>query len=81
MLRLAEAALFLTPLAAFVVWRLTVARGGPSPMVLLLSACALVVLIAALIHFSRHDALDRGQAYVPAQLRDGRVVPGHAAQP
>jgi hypothetical protein len=79
MIRLAELALFLAPFAAYLVWHFTAAHGGPSPTVLAISACGLVALAAALVWFALQERLGPGEVYVPAQLQDGRIVPGHAA--
>jgi hypothetical protein len=77
--RLTELLLFLAPFAAFIAWRLTAGSGGPSRPVLIGAACVLVVLAATLVWLSRQNALPPGTAYVPAELQDGRIVPGHAA--
>jgi hypothetical protein len=42
---------------------------------------AVAVLAAALVWFAAHDTLGPGQAYVPARLQGGEIVPGHAAPP
>jgi hypothetical protein len=78
MLRLSELALFLSPLLLFFVWRFAVARGIPSPAVVAVAAGALLALLGGLLWFSTNRALPPGAAYVPAQLQDGRIVPGHA---
>jgi hypothetical protein len=79
MLRIAALALFLAPFAAYLIWHLTAARGGPSSAALAISACGLVVLAVALVWFAMRERLGPGEVYVPAQLEDGRIVPGHAA--
>jgi hypothetical protein len=79
LLRLTEVLLFLAPLAAFIAWRLTSDRGGPSRPVLIGAACVLVVLAGMLAWLSQEHALPPGAAYVPAELRNGAIVPGHAA--
>lgn len=81
MLRLAELVLFLSPFAAFVLWRLLAAEGGPSLRVVLLSACCIVALAGVLFWLSRRDVLPPGAPYVPAHLQDGRIIPGHAGPP
>lgn len=43
------------------------------------AACVLVLLAATLVWLSREYALPPGTVYVPAEVRDGRIVPGHAA--
>jgi Family of unknown function (DUF6111) len=76
---LTEVLLFLAPFAAFVVWRVTLGGGGPSRPVLIGAICAVVLLTAMLVWLRRENAIGSGAAYVPAELKDGRIVPGHAA--
>ena len=80
MIRAAELALFLAPVAAYALWRVTVARGqvGPSPRVLSAILVGLLIFGGGLAWFGVHQRLPAGARYVPAQLRDGQVVPGHA---
>lgn len=80
MIRLAELLLFLAPIGAYALWRVTVARGqaGPSPRVLSAILLGLLVFGGGLAWFGVHERLPAGARYVPAALRDGRVVPGHA---
>jgi len=73
--------MFLAPFAAFVAWRLTLGSGGPPRPVLIAAACAVVLLTAMLVWLSQQRAIAPGATYVPAQLRDDRIVPGHAAPP
>lgn len=79
MLRLLEVLVFLAPLAAYVLWRVTLARGeGPPPRVLLGILAGLLLFGAVLVWFGlRGERLAPGERYVPAELRDGRIVPGH----
>jgi hypothetical protein len=81
MLRLAEFALLLAPLAAFIAWRLLDRSGGPSNQLLISAAVAVCVIAGVLFWLVRAEGLRRGAAYVPATLQDGRIVPGHAAAP
>ena len=78
MLRLVELALFLTPFAAFVVWRLAAMERGPSMQLVGATACVVVLLIGALVWLSQEEALPPGTVYVPPHVEDGRVVAGHA---
>ncbi len=77
-LRLTELLLLLTPFAAFIAWRLSLGAGGPSRLVLIVAACVLALLGGILVWLSREGAAPPGTAYVPAELQDGRIVPGHA---
>ena len=81
MLRLVEILLFLSPFAAFALWRVLAPVGGPSPRVLAIAAGVLVLLLGALLWYRAEDALPPGSTYVPPTFEDGRIVPGHAAQP
>jgi hypothetical protein len=80
MIRAAELALFLAPLGAYILWRATAARGqvGPSPHVLAAILIGLLLFGGGLAWFGLHDRLPAGARYVPAELRNGRIVPGHA---
>lgn len=60
-------------------WRLTAGKGGPPRVVLIGAACAIVLLAGILVWLRQEDAVAPGAAYVPAELEDGHVVPGHAA--
>jgi hypothetical protein len=70
----------LAPFIAFAAWRMTAGSGGPSRVALTLAAVALFALAASLVWLAEEAALPRGDAYVPAQLQDNRVVPGHGAR-
>jgi hypothetical protein len=80
-LRLLEVALFLVPFIAFGAWWWLAAGRGPSTMPVGIAAVAVAVIAAALIWFAAQDTLGPGEAYVPARLRGGEIVPGHAAPP
>jgi hypothetical protein len=80
MLRLTEIAMFVSPFLLFGVWRLAVARGIPSTATVVAAAGVLVVIFGVLLWFSQEGALRKDASYVPAQLEDGRIVPGHAAR-
>jgi Family of unknown function (DUF6111) len=81
MIRLAELALFFAPLAAYLLWRLTVRRGlpGPTRQTLVVILAGLLLLGAGLAWTGIRERHPAGSHYVPAQLRDGRIVPGHGA--
>ena len=81
MLRLAELALFLSPIAAYAIWRLTAARGGPSTLMVAAACFGLAALGAGLVWFALREAMPPAQRYVPAEMRNGRIVPGHTAPP
>jgi hypothetical protein len=79
MLRLVELALFLAPFAAFAIWRFMAMERGPSIQLVAVTACVVILLIGAMIWLSQEAALPPGTTYAPAQLENGRVIPGHAA--
>ncbi len=78
MIRAAELAVFLAPLAAFLLWRAARARGlnAPPPRQLALILAALAVLGGLLFVFSDRDRLPPGR-YVPAHQENGQIVEGH----
>lgn len=77
MLRAADAALLLAPLALLAVYIMTARRGGPSRLVLTSLLAGIVLCGAGLAWYALHERLPAGSRYVPAQLRDGEVVAGH----
>lgn len=78
MFRLVELALFLTPFAVFIIWRMAGTEKGPSARVIFGFACALLLLTGALIWLSEDRALPPGANYSPARMEDGRIISGHA---
>ena len=78
MLRFAELVLFLAPFAIFAAWRLVAGGGGPSWKLVVTATCIVAMLAGALYWFSREEAITPDLRYVPAQLEDGHVIPGHA---
>jgi hypothetical protein len=76
--RLTELLLFLTPFALLVVWRLTAGVGGPPRALLVAAAGALGLLAVLLAWYSQHNALPPSATYVPAEVQDGHIIPGHA---
>lgn len=81
MIRASEIALFLAPLAAYLLWRNTVRRGlpGPTPGMLAVILAGLLLFGAGLAYFGVSERDPAGTRYVPAELRNGRIVPGHGA--
>ncbi len=78
-MRFAELAVFLMPLALYVVWHRTASRGAaPSRPTMVAIAAGLLAFGAGLAWFGVHERLPAGAQYVPARLDHGQVVPGHA---
>jgi len=75
--RFVELALFIVPFVVFAAWRL-LGGGGPSRKLVVTATCIVMALAGALYWFRREEAIAPGMRYVPAQLEDGRIVPGHA---
>jgi hypothetical protein len=79
--RIIEIVLFLAPFLGFAAWRLFFPSPTP-PLWLVYGLSGLVVvLLVALAWAWQLEAGDANQPYVPAQLRDGRVVSGHPGTP
>jgi Family of unknown function (DUF6111) len=81
MTRAIEILLFLAPFVGFGVWRFIVPSDRPPVWLIAGSIGFVALMLIALIWVREQDAADGDQTYVPAQLRDGRVVPSHAAPP
>ena len=80
MTRVIEAALLLSPLISYALWRYLVYRGLPNPsrQTLIIFAAGVFVLGAGLIWTSLSERHAEGTHYVPAQFENGRVIPGHS---
>lgn len=79
--RIIEIVLFLTPFLGFAVWRL--AFPSPTPPLWLVGGLAgFVLLMLTSLLWVRHlDSTDGTRVYVPAALRDGQIIQGHADSP
>jgi hypothetical protein len=77
-MRWAELALFLVPFALYAAWRLA-AAAARTALVFGAIAAALAVFAAGMIWLDVSRRLAPSQAYVPARIVDGQIVPGHAA--
>ncbi len=76
MLRFAEIGFFLLPFVLYVVWRLLGTRATPG--LLWATALLLAVLAAVVVWYGMQNSLPAGSRYVPAEVRGGVIVPGHA---
>jgi hypothetical protein len=79
--RIIEIVLFLTPLLSFAAWRLLFPSPTPPLWLVYGLACAVVLMLLALLWAWHIEAGDAGESYVPARLLDGRVVPAQRAPP
>ncbi len=77
MLRLVELALFLTPFAAFIIWRFFAMEHGPSKALVVGTACFVALLAGALIWLSEDRAMPPDTSYAPAHYENGHIVSGH----
>jgi hypothetical protein len=74
MIRLLEVVLFLAPFALFAAWRLLLPGTELSPRMIAVFAGFLLAVFVALVWLRWEDAEPAGAAYVPAELRDGRII-------
>ena len=79
-MRFAEVGLLLVPVFLYVVWHRAIRRGerGPSRPLLAGTLLALLAAATALGWYGSHDGKPAGATYVPAQIRDGVIIPAHA---
>ncbi len=76
MLRYAEIGFFLLPFLLYVAWRVLGTRATAG---LLWATAALAVALAATtVWYELTHSLPAGTRYVPAQIHNGVIVPGHA---
>jgi hypothetical protein len=75
---LVELLLFLTPFAAYGVWRKAHPGTEPSTILLALAGVGVVLMLAGGLWYGTSRSLRPGETYVPAQLEGERVEPGHA---
>ena len=74
-MRWAELGLFASPFLLYAAWRLAAARAQPA---IVWGVAALVACLAAgTVWYGLTRRLPPGERYVPAQIQDGRIVPGH----
>ncbi len=81
MSRIIEILLFVTPFLAFAGWRLLFPSPLPPLWLLQCLAAAVALMLLALLWSRHQDAGDANQAYVPARLVDGQIVPAQPAPP
>lgn len=70
--------LFLLPAAAYVLWLRRHPGEEPPLNVIVPTLAGLALCVAALVWYGLSGAAERGTAYVPARLENGRIVRGHA---
>ena len=82
MLRAGELTVFLAPLAALALLYFGIFRGlRVSRRIVVLAVLVVLGFGGYLAWSGTTDRLDRGERYVPAQLRGGAIVPGHGENP
>lgn len=80
MLRVGELVLAVAPLVAFLILYMLLFRGRGISRGTVLVASAMVLGFGVwLVWMGTSERLDRGEAYVPATLRNGAIVQGHGA--
>ena len=80
MIRAVELSLFLLPFAVYFGWRRYVATGRvPTRNALLALMAGVLVLGGGLAWSGLHERHKEGTHYIPAQMQDGQIVPGHGA--
>jgi hypothetical protein len=79
--RLIEILLFVTPFLAFAAWRLLFPSPLPPRWLIGCLAGFVVTMLLALIWVWDIDAGDANQAYIPAEVQDGRVVSARPVVP
>ena len=79
MLRFTEFGLFLVSFALYLAWWFM----GPRtpPWVMWLALVAVVVLAGGAFWYGLTERVPAGDAYAPAHLENGRIVPGHGVPP
>ena len=77
-MRFAEIALLALPFVVFLAWRILAPAAGPPKLLVVAMSVTVVVMAGLLVGLWYEEAEPPGIGYVPAQLQDGRVVPGHA---
>jgi hypothetical protein len=75
---LIELLLFLTPFAAFGLWRRANPSAEPGAILLALAALGVALMLAGAVWYGLSRSMAPGSAYVPAQLEGARIEPGHA---
>jgi hypothetical protein len=81
MSRIIEIVLFLAPFLAFAAWRLFFPSPTP-PLWMIYALGGFVALMLLALLWVRHiDAGDANEAYVPARIIGGQVVPAQKAPP
>ena len=80
MIRAVELSLFLLPFAVFFGWRHYAQTGrAPSRSALIVLLAGLLALGGGLAWSGLQERHREGSQYIPAQMQDGRIVPGHGA--
>lgn len=74
---LIELLLFLSPFAAYGLWRRMNPSAEPSTVLLVLAALGIVLMLAGAVWFGLSRSMAPDAAYVPAHLEGRQVAPAH----
>ena len=78
MIRAIELLLFAAPLGVYAMWRMGWFRNvRPTRQTLIVGLAGLLALGAALAWAGLRERHPESSRYVPAEMRDGQIVPGH----
>jgi len=69
--------LFLTPFLAYGLWRRLNPNTEPSTILLVLTACGIILSMGGAFWGGLSRSMPRDATYVPAHIEGGRIEPGH----
>ena len=74
---LIEALLFLSPFAAFLIWRRLNPGREPGTVLLVLAGCGAALMLAGALWYGLSRASAPGSKYIPARIDGTEITPGH----
>jgi hypothetical protein len=75
---LIEALLFLTPFAAYGLWRRANPSAQPSTILLVLGAIGVALMLGGAIWYGLSRSMEHSRDYVPAHLQRSNIPPSEA---
>ncbi len=78
MIRFAEIALLLTPLAAFIAWRVMFPDRPLGRWPIIVGMLMVLVMAGGLVWLRAEDAAPPNSIYIPQHMENGAIVPGRA---